>query len=267
MTERVWGSGYPCSLFLFGNIFDIFWHMVNPEHFSAKSVSHPSTYIAYADTLMSQTFSAYPFAEDLYQCLVLHDRRTAEHSVRTALIGSVTASIIGLEATDIDRSAVSGLLHDIGKLGIPAQNLTRPATSEELTYIRHRHMDWARTLLRDAHCPPDIMHIVMSHHDAFSSNDQFLSGPTYPRDRQLSLTQSDRRRAQTDRTLRIARIVWLADKTDRGVNGYDGSMRKPYAVFMRSFRQNFIPTATEKEPLLFTAAGLAVRHIFYRDSV
>ncbi|HUP85795.1 MAG TPA: HD-GYP domain-containing protein [Acidimicrobiales bacterium] len=76
----------------------------------------------------------------LVGALAVHDPRTRGHSERTRAYAELIAEELGLLPEDRDRLRWSALLHDIGKLHVPASLLNkagRPDPDEWETLIRH----------------------------------------------------------------------------------------------------------------------------------
>ena len=60
------------------------------------------------------------FATALVTTLDARDRYTAGHSAAVAIYSRDIAARMGLPETDQQRVHVAGLVHDIGKIGLPA---------------------------------------------------------------------------------------------------------------------------------------------------
>ena len=65
---------------------------------------------------------------DLVAALSVHDRTTRGHSERVRAYSRMIGEEMGLGNTELDRLQWAGLLHDIGKLLIPARILNKPGT-------------------------------------------------------------------------------------------------------------------------------------------
>jgi len=66
------------------------------------------------------------------------DPYTCGHSERVALIGKAVAQQMNLPPVEVERVYLCGLLHDIGKIGVPEATLRKPGrlTDEELEDVR-----------------------------------------------------------------------------------------------------------------------------------
>jgi putative nucleotidyltransferase with HDIG domain len=74
----------------------------------------------------------------LVGALSAHDRSTRGHSERVRVLSDLIATRMGLSERDRDRLRWAALLHDIGKLQVPAALLNKPATpsTAEWTILR-----------------------------------------------------------------------------------------------------------------------------------
>jgi putative nucleotidyltransferase with HDIG domain len=68
---------------------------------------------------------------ELTAALSVHDRHTRGHSERVRVFTDMLAEEMGLPREDRDRLRWASLLHDIGKLLVPAEILRKPATLSE----------------------------------------------------------------------------------------------------------------------------------------
>jgi diguanylate cyclase (GGDEF)-like protein len=107
---------------------------------------------------------------DVFQGLVIaidtKDRYTKHHSEDVARYGLFIAEVMGLDAETTRALRVAGLLHDVGKIGIPDSILRRPSrlTAEE-TAIVQQHVALGDMIVRDL---PDIDLVragVRHHHE------------------------------------------------------------------------------------------------------
>ncbi|HZJ56855.1 MAG TPA: HD domain-containing phosphohydrolase [Clostridia bacterium] len=106
--------------------------------------------------------------------LGFRDAYTAGHQERVAKLAAIVGRRMGLGQDDINELYIGGLLHDVGKIGIPTQILNKmpPLTDTELTLIRE-HPRIGFEILSDAELPWNIRDIVLNHHEK-------LDGSGYP---------------------------------------------------------------------------------------
>lgn len=88
-----------------------------------------------------------------------HSRRVADYAVRVA-------RLLGWDAELVQRIYWAGLLHDIGKLGVPTAILEKPAklTDEEFALIR-KHPEYTYDILRGIRSFEWIAEVAGAHHE------------------------------------------------------------------------------------------------------
>lgn len=76
------------------------------------------------------------------------DQYTTTHSLNVSVLAMALAEFIGLGPKDVRGFGVAGLLHDLGKVRIPLEVLTKPGklTDEEWTIMRRHPSDGARII-------------------------------------------------------------------------------------------------------------------------
>jgi HD-GYP domain-containing protein (c-di-GMP phosphodiesterase class II) len=94
------------------------------------------------------------------------DRYTRGHSERVALLAADLARAIGLGEEVAGRVHICGLVHDVGKIGVPERVLCKPGrlTDEEFALIR-QHPEIGAGIIRDIPMVEDVMGGVMHHHE------------------------------------------------------------------------------------------------------
>jgi len=99
---------------------------------------------------------------------------TAGHSERSTKLAIKIGKAMGLVQEDLDDLRRAGLLHDIGKLGIPAEILDKTGhlTTEELELMR-KHTRLGARILEPIAAYSNIIPIVLQHHE-------FYDGTGYP---------------------------------------------------------------------------------------
>lgn len=111
------------------------------------------------------------------------DRYTCGHSERVAMLGSQLARAIGMSDAQCERVRISGLLHDVGKIGVPEAVLTKPGrlTDEEFNLIK-LHPGIGDRIIRDIHLLDDVRPGVIAHHERWDGKGypKGLSGTAIP---------------------------------------------------------------------------------------
>ena len=94
------------------------------------------------------------------------DAYTQGHCVRVADLGCAIARRLGWDDRRLFWFRVGALLHDVGKIDVPAEILNKPGrlTSEEWALMR-AHPEAGVELLRGIDFPEDVLPIVLSHHE------------------------------------------------------------------------------------------------------
>lgn len=94
------------------------------------------------------------------------DGYTGGHVERVTLYAVSTGAALGLPDETLRSLAVAGLLHDVGKIGIPDHVLTKPGrlTDEELAVMR-RHPMIGAEILEQSTFLTDAVPGVMHHHE------------------------------------------------------------------------------------------------------
>jgi GAF domain-containing protein len=94
------------------------------------------------------------------------DPYTCGHSKRVALISRRLAEERGFEPEQVERIYLAGLLHDIGKIGVPERVLCKPGklTDEEFMIIQ-RHPSISSRILSGIRQLDDVVVGILSHHE------------------------------------------------------------------------------------------------------
>jgi len=103
------------------------------------------------------------------------DPYTAGHQVRTADLARAIATELGLPRDRIDGIRLAGAVHDVGKLAIPSEILTKPTKLTDLEFsLVKEHARLGAEMLRDVESPWPLAEIVHQHHER-------MDGSGYPR--------------------------------------------------------------------------------------
>jgi len=94
------------------------------------------------------------------------DPYTYGHSERVAYFSRALARAIGLEEIECERVYLSGLLHDIGKIGVPDAVLTKAGrlTNEEFEQLK-KHPEVGHRILARVRQIADLVPGVLFHHE------------------------------------------------------------------------------------------------------
>ncbi|MEQ8201240.1 MAG: HD domain-containing phosphohydrolase [Syntrophomonadaceae bacterium] len=129
----------------------------------------------------------------LAAALNTRDPYTAVHQKKVVRLASAIAAEIGLSRDQIEGIEVAGNLHDIGKIHVPLEILSKPGklTDIEFSYVK-THSQSGYDIIKDIEFPWPVANIVLQHHER-------MDGSGYP----LGISG--------DEILLEARIIAVAD--------------------------------------------------------
>jgi len=106
------------------------------------------------------------FATALVATLDARDQYTAGHSAAVAIYARDIAQRMGLSGEEQELVHLCGLVHDIGKIGLPAGLLEKPGplTLEERRQME-QHSEIGERILRNVDDYSEIADVVRSHHE------------------------------------------------------------------------------------------------------
>ena len=108
------------------------------------------------------------------------DPYTAGHQRRVTDLARTIATEMGLKKDQIEGIRTAGVIHDIGKISVPAEILTKPSQLTEAEFeIIKTHPQVGCDILRDIEFPWPIAQIVYQHHERMDGSGYPLgiSGP------------------------------------------------------------------------------------------
>ena len=121
------------------------------------------------------------------------DPYTAGHQLRSADLARAIAAQMGLPQEKIEGLRMVGSIHDIGKLSIPAEILSKPSKLTNIEFsLTKEHARMGYEMLKDVESPWPLAEIVYQHHER-------MDGSGYPRN------------LKGDEILIEARILAVAD--------------------------------------------------------
>jgi PAS domain S-box-containing protein/putative nucleotidyltransferase with HDIG domain len=105
----------------------------------------------------------------------IRDPYTAGHQRRVAALSAAIAEEMGLPSERKEAVRLAALLHDLGKIAVPAEVLNKPGRLAELEMRFVRKHPWAGfKVLKDIPFPYPVADIVLQHHER-------VDGSGYPR--------------------------------------------------------------------------------------
>ncbi|MEJ2726267.1 MAG: PAS domain S-box protein [Deltaproteobacteria bacterium] len=113
------------------------------------------------------------------QTVEVRDPYTAGHQKRVSNLARAIATEMGLSSDKVEGIRMAGNIHDIGKISVPAEILSKPGllTDIEFTLIK-AHTKVGYEILKGIEFPWDIAKVVLQHHERIdgSGYPQGLSG-------------------------------------------------------------------------------------------
>ncbi len=109
----------------------------------------------------------------------MKDPYTAGHQRRVGNLARAMANEMGLPQEQIDGIRMSGLIHDLGKVGIPAEILSKPGRLSDFEWgIIKMHSQIGYDILKTVDFSWPVAQIVLQHHERMdgSGYPQGLSG-------------------------------------------------------------------------------------------
>ncbi|KAF0117913.1 MAG: response regulator receiver [bacterium] len=102
------------------------------------------------------------------------DPYTAGHQRRSADLARAIANEMGLSQEQVDGIRIAGLIHDLGKMYVPSEILSKPGRITDLEYsLIKTHPQAGYDILKNIGFPWPIAQIVLQHHER-------IDGSGYP---------------------------------------------------------------------------------------
>lgn len=160
------------------------------------------------------------------------DTYTCGHSERVAMLSRTLAVEAGLDEAAVERIYMAGLLHDVGKIGVPEAVLQKPGklTAEEFEQMKE-HPEIGARILRDVKQLDDVVPGVLHHHEKFD-------GTGYPSG------------LAGDAIPIMGRIIGLADCFDAMTSTRTYRQALPFEVALLEIRRG---AGTQFDPVLADA--------------
>ena len=103
---------------------------------------------------------------DMLHNLRNYDDATYTHCINVAMISNILAQWLKWDPKDIELATQAGLLHDIGKLLIPTEIITKPAklTNDEFSIIK-THPTQGYSLVKNSDLNVHVKNAILMHHE------------------------------------------------------------------------------------------------------
>ena len=116
----------------------------------------------------------YQVVDSVYKIFEIRDPYTAIHQKRVANLSREIAKEMGLTNDQIEAIYIAAFIHDIGKIAVPIDILSKPTTLNEEEYnLIKRHPKVAYEILENIDSPWPILEIIIQHHER-------IDGSGYP---------------------------------------------------------------------------------------
>lgn len=184
------------------------------------------------------------------------DEYTTTHCLNVSVLAMALAEYMGLGSRDVRTFGVAGLLHDIGKVRIPHEILTKPGklTTEERTIMNMHTVDGARIII-ETEDQLDLAAVVAYEHHVM------IDGGGYPT---MSFARDCHYASKVVhvcdvydalRTHRPYRAAWtsenvLAYMEEKAGTEFDTELSLAFAAMMRKFEGRISVANTEEQAVI-----------------
>jgi putative nucleotidyltransferase with HDIG domain len=131
------------------------------------------------DTVERRTKALFKASESIIKLLAkvieFRDPYTAGHQIRVGNLAAEIAKEMNLDSVTVEDIRIIGYIHDIGKISVPAEILSKPgALSPAERFLIQDHAACGYELLADVDLPSNYAEAVYQHHERYN-------GTGYPR--------------------------------------------------------------------------------------
>ncbi|MDP2784335.1 MAG: HD domain-containing protein [Sulfurimicrobium sp.] len=127
------------------------------------------TYMRQFGQAMKNTVAA------IARTLEMRDTYTAGHQQRVTALAVAIAREMGLEENIIEGLYFGGMIHDIGKIAVPAEILSKPAKLSKIEYMLiQTHAEVGYEIVKDIDFPWPVADMIVQHHER-------MDGSGYPK--------------------------------------------------------------------------------------
>ena len=174
----------------------------------------------------------------LVQAVDIKDRYTRGHSERVGRASVLIARELGMDESRIEVLRFAGILHDVGKLGVPTRLLRKdgPLTPEERRVVE-LHPEYGHEMVRGIGFLGEARSAILHHHER-------MDGSGYP----YGLRGGD--------IPEFARVVAVADAFDAMTSTRSYRRARPVPAALKELERC---AGTQFDPLMVGALGRALR--------
>jgi len=168
----------------------------------------------------------------LAEAIDAKDHYTRGHSERVAVYASRMARRMNLRKELVERVYFSGLLHDVGKIGIPDAIITKPSRLSKEEYLEmQKHPEIGAKILEPVQFLKHIIPCVRHHHEWFDGSSSGypmrLAGDQIPQPSRIIVVADTVEAMTSDRPYRKALPL---DVVVRELHKYSGTQFDPKCV-------------------------------------
>lgn len=188
------------------------------------------------------------------------DQYTTTHSLNVCVLAMALAEFIGLGPKDVRGFGVAGLLHDLGKVRIPLEVLTKPGklTDEEWTIMRRHPVDGAK-IIYESDRQLDLASAVAYEHHIMINGGGYPSRHFHRECHKASKLVHICDVYDALRTNRPYRAAWESEKVLAQIQSgagpdFDAELATAFIQMMRQWERR-VAVVDDKTPLPHMAAG------------
>ncbi len=188
------------------------------------------------------------------------DRYTCGHSERVAMLGRQLALASGLDAAQAERVHMCGLLHDVGKIGVPEAVLCKAGrlTDQEFALIK-LHPEIGHRILKDIPLLEDLLPGVLHHHERWDGRGypHGLAGANIPSFARILALADTFDAMSSNRSYRGAmpRAMVMAEIAKHAGAQFDPELAKSFASLDLSAYDSLVERHAHEQQDRFAAAA------------
>ncbi len=144
-------------------------------HFVTDITDHKKSEERLQNTLESLRKAVGATVQVMVSAVETRDPYTAGHQFRSADIARAIATEMGLDQDRVEAIRIASSIHDIGKLSIPAEILSKPTKLSEIEFsLIQEHAQRGYEILKNVESSWPLAEIIYQHHER-------MDGSGYPR--------------------------------------------------------------------------------------
>jgi len=180
LAPAAWATGEACQseVEALGIFWEAHWIPVANDlymHFAMDITDRKKSEERFQQTLESLRKAVGATVQVMVSAVETRDPYTAGHQFRSADIARAIATEMGLDQDRIEAIRIASSIHDIGKLSIPAEILSKPTKLSEIEFsLIKEHAQRGYEILQNVESSWPLAEIVYQHHER-------MDGSGYPR--------------------------------------------------------------------------------------